>query len=127
MFAAACPTCSVGELVAGLFARSIVLLAAVWTPAWLAVAALSGSSWALTLPSASVFLPCKAVRLDLAVFPLEAGEGADEVAFAVEAVDVLFLGWVFIAVGLALRRVLLFDSVGTFSTTVFEKHPRCEG
>jgi hypothetical protein len=97
MFAAACPTGSVCELFAGFFARSIMLLAAVWTSARLALALLSCSSWVLTLPSASVLLLCKAVRFDLTVFPLEASECTYEVAVAVEAVD-FFLGLLLIVV-----------------------------
>jgi hypothetical protein len=115
VFAAACPTCSVGELFAGFFARSIVLFAAVWTPAWLAVAALSGSSWALTLPSASVLLLCEAVWFDLTIFPLESGECSYEVAFTVEAVD-FFFGLFFVVAWNTLRRVWRFDGVDSFST-----------
>jgi hypothetical protein len=125
MFAAACPTGSVCELFAGFFARSIMLLAAVWTSARLALALLSCSSWALTLPSACVLLPCKAVRFDLTVFPLEASEGAYEVAVAVEAVD-FFLGLLLVVVWRTLRRVWRFNSVDSFSTACLEQHSRSE-
>ena len=103
MLTAACPTCPVVELFARFFAHSVVLFAAVGAAARLALALLSCSSWALTLPSARVLLPCKAVRLDLAVFPLGTDEGAEEVAFAVEAMDVPPLGWIFTTVGRTLR------------------------
>jgi hypothetical protein len=125
MLTAACPTCPVVELLARFLAYSIVLFAAVGAAARLALALLSCSSWALTLPSASVLLLCKAVRFDLTVFPLEASEGAYEVAVAVETVD-FFLSLLLVVVWRTLRRVWRFNSVGSFSTARLEQHSRSE-